>query len=73
MGIRYIDEVVTYQTEDDLYGYLKKNKPNIRILGSDYKGKYFTGIEIHGIDIYFHERNHDYSTSSLREKIKISS
>ena len=47
--------------------------PDVRILGTDYIDKYFTGVDIEGVDIYFHERNHDYSTSSLREKIKISS
>ena len=42
-------------------------RPGIR---TDYIDKYFTGIDIEGVDIYFHKRNHNYSTSSLREKIK---
>ena len=46
-----------------------KLMPDVRILGSDYSNKYFTGIELH-IPIYFHKRNHDYSTTSLRKKIK---
>ena len=68
-AIKYVDEVITYETENDLYELLYKLMPNVRILGTDYEHKYFTGIEIEGIDIYFHKRDHDYSTSSLREKI----
>ena len=68
-AVRFIDEIMIYDTEDNLYKYLKKNKPDIRILGSDYKGKYFTGIDIHNVDIYFHERDHNYSSTNLRKKL----
>ena len=68
-AIKYVDEVITYETENDLYELLYKLMPNVRILGTDYEHKHFTGIDIDGIDIYFHKRDHDYSTSSLREKI----
>ena len=44
--------------------------PDVRILGSDYKdGRYFTGDDL-DIKIYYHDRNHNYSSSNLREKIK---
>ena len=69
MSIKYIDEVYMYQTEEELYDLIKFWKPDVRILGSDYKGKHFTGTELN-IPIYYHKRNHSYSTSSLREKIK---
>ena len=68
-AVRYVDEVITYETENDLYELLYKLMPDVRILGTDYEHKHFTGIDIDGIDIYFHKRDHDYSTSSLREKI----
>ena len=68
-AIKYVDEVIIYETENELYELLYKLMSNVRILGTDYEHKYFTGIEIEGIDIYFHKRDHDYSTSSLREKI----
>ena len=42
--------------------------PDVRILGTDYEGKYFTGIDLH-IPIHFHKRNHDYSTTRLRQQI----
>jgi glycerol-3-phosphate cytidylyltransferase len=42
--------------------------PDVRILGSDYIGKSFTGDDL-DIEIYYHERNHNYSTTNLRKKV----
>ena len=69
-AIKYIDKIIIYETENDLYNLVYNMMPDVRILGTDYIDKYFTGVDIEGIDIYFHKRDHDYSTSSLREKIK---
>ena len=67
-AVKYIDEILIYDTESDLYKILEKIKPDLRILGSDYKNKDFTGKDLN-IPIYFHERNHDFSSSNLRKKI----
>ena len=69
-AIRYIDEIVVYNTEQELLEWLKILKPDVRILGSDYKDKDFTGMEL-DIEIYYHDRSHDWSTTNLRNKIKI--
>ena len=69
-AIRWIDEVVVYNTEAELVEWLKILKPHVRILGSDYKDKNFTGMDL-DIEIYYHDRSHDWSTTSLRDKIKI--
>ena len=68
-AVKYIDEIIVYETENDLYKIIYDLNPDIRILGTDYVNKYFTGIDLH-IPLYFHKRNHNYSTSSLRDKIK---
>ena len=68
-SIRYVDKVFIYDTERDLLDWLKNNSWDIRILGSDWEGKKYTGCELNG-DVYFHRRNHDWSTSELRERIK---
>ena len=68
-AVKYVDEIIKYETEKDLYELLYDMMPDVRILGTDYEGKYFTGVEF-DIPIYYHKRNHSYSTSSLREKIK---
>ena len=67
-GIRYIDDVIKYSTEKDLYELLTLLKPDVRILGTDHQNKPFTGDDL-DIKIYWHNRNHNYSTSNLRKKI----
>ena len=67
-AVRYIDDIHVYDTEDSLIELLKLVKPDIRILGSDYEGKPFTG-DFLNIPIHYHERNHDYSSTNLRKMI----
>lgn len=65
---RYVDEVIVYSTEEDLLHILKTSSIDVRILGSDYKGKSFTGKELN-IPVYYHDRNHNYSSTELRKRI----
>ena len=67
-AVRYIDDIYVYDTEDSLIDLLKLVKPDVRILGSDYEGKPFTG-DFLNIPIHYHERNHDYSSTNLRKMI----
>jgi glycerol-3-phosphate cytidylyltransferase len=67
-GIKYVDEVFVYSTEEDLYQWLKNNKYDIRIIGADWKGKKYTGWDLPH-KIHFNERNHTYSTSELRRRV----
>ena len=67
-AVKYIDEIFIYDTEEDLYKKLLEISPDIRILGSDYIDKPFTGDDL-DIPIYFHERKHNYSSTNLRGSI----
>lgn len=67
-GCKYVDKILIYETENDLYNLLKELKPDVRFIGVDHKHKYFTGNDLH-IDIIWNERNHNYSSSNLRERI----
>ena len=67
-SIRYVDEIVTYSSEEELYELLVSLKPDIRIIGADWKGKQYTGYDL-PIEMYFNSRNHGYSTTELRERI----
>ena len=72
-SIKYVDQIELYKTEKDLLFILEKIKPNVRVLGSDYKKKNFTGMELGmelGIEVYYHERNHNWSTTDLRIRIQ---
>lgn len=67
-GIRYIDEIVVYHTEEELHDLLVKLKPDVRIIGTDWKGREYTGHEL-PMETYFNSRSHSFSTSALRERI----
>jgi glycerol-3-phosphate cytidylyltransferase len=69
---RYVDEVVVYQTEQDLVDLLLILPLNVRVLGVEYEGKKFTGDEAcydRGIQIVFNGRDHSFSSSSLRKRV----
>lgn len=72
-AVKYIDEIVIYETESDLLEILNTRHIDVAILGSDYIGKDFNGKELYdskGVEIYYHPRNHGYSSTALVEKIK---
>lgn len=69
---RYVDEVVVYQTEQDLVDLLLILPLDVRILGVEYEDKEFTGKwEGHdrGIQHVFNSRDHSFSSSSLRKRV----
>tara|TARA_R110001583_G_scaffold190214_1_gene354334 strand:+ start:1232 stop:1669 length:438 start_codon:yes stop_codon:yes gene_type:complete len=68
MSIKYIDDVYTYQTEEELYNLIKFWKPDIRILGEDYIGKPFTGDDLPPRIVYT-TRSHGWSTTKLKDQI----
>jgi len=68
LGIRYIDDVIPYKTEEELYNLLKLKNFHVRILGEDYKNKNITGPELTE-KIIFVDRSHGWSTTKYKEKI----
>ncbi len=67
-GIKYIDEVITYTNEADLYKKLKDLKAHVRIIGADWKGKKFTGHDL-PFEVYYNSRGHNFSTTALRDRV----
>ena len=68
-AIEYVDEIIPYQTEQDLEDILQMYPIDVRILGVEYREKEFTGKDIcrqRGIDLYFNKRDHRFSTTDLR-------
>ncbi len=66
-SLKYVDQVEVYDTEKDLETLLKHIRPNVRILGSDCRGKKITGEEFCDA-VYYHERSHEWSSSDLRKR-----
>jgi glycerol-3-phosphate cytidylyltransferase len=71
-AIEYVDEIVPYQTEQDLEDILNMFPINVRILGEEYKNRKFTGRDTctkRGIELYYNKRDHRFSSSDLRERV----
>ena len=66
---RYVDKIIVYDTEADLYKILQKEPIDVRFLGADWEGKEFTGWDL-PIKVVFNSRDHQYSSSNLRERVK---
>lgn len=68
----YVDEIIPYTTEKDLEDILKLYKIDVRIVGSEYKDKDFTGRKFcrdRNIRLYFNDRLHRFSSTELRKEI----
>ena len=71
-AVEYVDEIIPYQTEQDLQDILSMYHITVRVLGEEYREKDFTGKDIcrkRGIDLYFNKREHRFSTTDLRERV----
>lgn len=71
-AVKYVDEIICYQTEADLIDILEMFKIDVKIMGEEYKNKDFTGKEVckrKGIQLYFNRREHRFSSSDLRSRI----
>jgi glycerol-3-phosphate cytidylyltransferase len=71
-AVKYVDEIFVYNDEEDLKNLLAILPINIRILGEEYKQADFTGrtlCEERGIELYFNNRKHSFSSSELRQRV----
>ena len=69
-GCKYVDEIVTYDTEIDLYNLLKKINPDVRFMGVDWKNKKnYSRDRLPLMKIIYNSRNHNYSSSDLRKRL----
>lgn len=71
-AVRYVDEVVVYNTEKDLEDIFLTLPIDVRILGVEYEHKDFTGKDIcaaRGIQLIFNKRDHSFSSSNLRKRV----
>ena len=68
-AVRYVDQIVQYDTEEDLVDLLKMTKPDLRFVGMDWKDKpNLTGGDL-PIEIRYNSRDHGFSSSELRRRI----
>ena len=71
-ALKFIDEIVPYQTEEDVIDILELFQIDVRFLGEEYREKEFTGKDVcrkRGIELHFNKRDHRFSTSGLRKRV----
>jgi D-beta-D-heptose 7-phosphate kinase/D-beta-D-heptose 1-phosphate adenosyltransferase len=67
-SIKYIDRVIEFDSTDELRNLIKDIKPDIMVIGSDWKGKDVIGQEYAG-KVDFFDRIEGYSTTDIIKKI----
>lgn len=68
-SVRFVDEVIEYNSEDRLTQIMREGDFQIRFLGDDYKGRPITAPDAIQ-KIHYLDRNHGYSTTSILDRIK---
>jgi glycerol-3-phosphate cytidylyltransferase len=71
-GCKYVDEILVYETEEDLLNLIQSQTIHIRFLSEEYKDRDFTGKQYcidNGIDLFFHLRRHKYSSTEIRNRV----
>lgn len=71
-GVKYVDEIVCYQSEADVVDILEMFNIDVKIMGSEYRDQEFTGKDVcerKNIQLHFNNRSHRFSSSDLRERV----
>lgn len=71
-ALKFVDEIVPYETEQDVIDILELFELDIRFLGEEYKEQDFTGKDVcrkRGIELHFNKRDHRFSSSDLRKRV----
>jgi glycerol-3-phosphate cytidylyltransferase len=74
-AVKYVDEIIVYQTEQDLMDILSIYPINVRFVGEEYRNKDFTGKDYcldNDIELVYNNRKHRYSTTELRKRMVLS-
>jgi glycerol-3-phosphate cytidylyltransferase len=73
-AVKYVDEIVVYQTEKDLLDILTIYPISMRFVGEEYRNKDFTGKDYcldNNIELIYNSRRHNFSTTELRNRAAI--
>jgi glycerol-3-phosphate cytidylyltransferase len=71
-SVQYVDKIIPYNTEEELITIFSSLDLDVRIIGEEYKDTEFTAKNIcqkRGIKLVYNKRDHDFSTTNLRERI----
>lgn len=65
---KYVDEVIPFQTEQEIIDMILTINPDIRIVGEEYKDKEHTGKGL--CPIHYNKRRHSFSSTELKKRVK---
>ena len=71
-AIKYVDEILVYNTEEELLDILGMYQIHVKIMGEEYRDQDFTGKDLcrqRDIEFYFNKRDHRFSSSDLRKRV----
>ncbi len=69
-GCKYVDKILIYKSEVDLYYLLKKLKPDVRFMGADWKNKpNYSRDRLPEMKVIYNSRAHKFSSTSLRNRV----
>ena len=71
-SVQYVDKIIPYNTEEELITKFSSIDLDVRIIGEEYKDTEFTAKNIcqkRGIKLVYNKRDHNFSTTNLRERI----
>jgi glycerol-3-phosphate cytidylyltransferase len=69
---KYVDEILVYETEEDLLNLIQTQTINIRFLSEEYIDRDFTGKQYcidNNIELFYHLRKHKYSSTEIRNRV----
>ena len=67
-SILYVDMIIPFSSEQDIIDMVLVIKPDIRIVGEEYKDIEHTGKGL--CPIFYNSRKHSFSSTELRERVK---
>ena len=67
-AVSYVDMIIPFSSEQDIIDMVLTLKPDIRIVGEEYKDKDHTGKGLS--PIFYNSRRHSFSSTELKERIK---
>ena len=67
-AISYINMIIPFSSEQDIVDMVLLIKPDVRIVGEEYKDKEHTGKGL--CPIFYNSRKHSFSSTELRERVK---
>ena len=69
-AVSFVDEILPYETEEDIIDIMLLRRVGVRIIGEEYKNSEFTGFDL-PVQTVFNKRLHRFSSSELRSRFTL--